>query len=53
MPPVINFGVQRLKFNMKDVAIPPDVALQRTSRLVRCFAYGNLAPTRQAAELGC
>ena len=34
-------------------ALPPNMALQRTCRIVTRFAYANPAPTRQAAELGC
>ena len=34
-------------------AQPPNMALQRTWRIVTRFAYANPAPMRQAAELGC
>ena len=40
------------RLHMKSQA-PPNMALQRTCRLVTRFAYANPAPTRQAAELGC
>jgi len=35
------------------VAVPPNMALHRTCRIVTRFACANRAPTRQAAELGC
>ena len=35
------------------IASPPNMALQRTCRIVTQFACANSAPLRQAAELGC
>ena len=39
--------------SLVDGALPPNMALQRTCRIVTRFAYAKPAPIRHAAELGC
>jgi hypothetical protein len=51
----VRFTVEPQLINAKieHNAAPPNMALQRTCRIVTRFAYAKPAPTRQSAELGC
>jgi hypothetical protein len=52
VPRRFNIEPQHMKFSVEHIAAPPNIALQRTCRIVTQFAYANSAPMRQAAELG-